>query len=225
MPDGPRADHRDVKAQVLVRLAHLDHHRPVLGDLTAAQDGPVGAFHGLDGDDGLVLHHHRLTDIDAAHRLGDLAAEGDVVQLGQCRGPPRQRTLGGQVFLDQKRGVNELNAVLLHFLGNGRKNGVGLAVLNGIKNLPQPVVLAHLLAEEIVGIDLTGHDRLVHFLVAEIGAQLFELADVKGAQLVDEGFEQKRGVALDPGRDDFIIHRAGLAGEENGELAVTGYQT
>src|SRR3989338_10179897 len=77
--DSTRTHDRHIKTQVLAGFTHLDNDRPVAGDSTAARDGPVGAFHGFDGDNRLFLNDNRLPHIHATHRLGDVPAEFDVV--------------------------------------------------------------------------------------------------------------------------------------------------
>ena len=72
----------------VLRLGDFDDGEAAfLAELARAQNAGVGAFDRLDGEHRAVLHANALADIEAAHLLGDVPAELDVLLLGGRRRP------------------------------------------------------------------------------------------------------------------------------------------
>ena len=64
--DGLRPDHRDIKAEILVRLGNFHQNRVfVAAEFTTTPDAIVGAFKSLDRENGSVTDYDGLTDIES----------------------------------------------------------------------------------------------------------------------------------------------------------------
>ena len=90
------ADHRHVEAHVLIRLGHLDDADAGPGQVPGAANHLVGAFHGLDRDDRLVLDRDRLADVEAGDRVRHAVAEVEVRALLVGRRPRAEHALARQ---------------------------------------------------------------------------------------------------------------------------------
>src|SRR6202040_2766576 len=91
--DGCAAHGWHVETHVLPRLGHFDDDEASRSaQLAGPQDGPVGALDGLDGEDGPLLDGDTLADIEPAHLLGHLPAEGDVGLFARGRRTARRNS-------------------------------------------------------------------------------------------------------------------------------------
>src|SRR5207253_9211671 len=61
--NGRHADHRHIKAHVLIRLGELDYGEAAAHELARPPNYRVSAFHGFDGDAGAIAHHDCLAEI------------------------------------------------------------------------------------------------------------------------------------------------------------------
>src|SRR5205807_1483791 len=69
--DGGVADGRNIKAHVLLRFGDFDHDEAAgRAQFAGPEDGTVGAFDGLDGENGPLLDGDTLADIEPAHLFG-----------------------------------------------------------------------------------------------------------------------------------------------------------
>ena len=157
--DRREADDRHVEAHVLVRLGHLDDARAGPGQPAGPLDHRVGPLHRLHGDHGGVLHDDRLADVEARDRVGHAVAEREVrVLLG--RRPPRgDRARRGEQRREEGGGVEQLDAVIAHDVGDRRDERVGVPRAEAHHHREQQAV-GQDAREDLDVLDLAGHHRV-----------------------------------------------------------------
>ena len=73
-----KSHHGDIEAHIVVVFSHLDDHGTAACDTAAPQDGRIGSFESLDGENDAILHDDGLADIQIANRHCDPGAECQV---------------------------------------------------------------------------------------------------------------------------------------------------
>ncbi len=107
-------------------LATLTMRTPGPARCPARRNDLVGAFHRLDGDDRLMLHRDRLPDVQRRDRVGHAVAELEILLLLAGRRPSRQHAWFREQRRDERRGVDELDAVVAQHGGHGADQTVGV---------------------------------------------------------------------------------------------------
>ena len=154
------ADDRHVEAHVLLRLGHLDDPHAGPGELPGAADHLVGPFHRLDRDHRLVLHGDRLADVERRRSRRPCGS--------RTRNPRAPRSLGarsvstpspGEQRLEERRRVQQLDALVAHHVGDRRNQRIGVARLEPGEHRQQRQI-GHDAGEDLDVLDLPGHHRL-----------------------------------------------------------------
>ena len=245
--EGEGADDWHVEAEILVRLGNFDGDGLAASEQRAAFDGFVGAFEGFDGEDGAVADHDGLSDIEAAHFLGDAEAEGDVFLNAAARFGSGEVSFGREEFIEEGGGGEEFDAVFGKGVGDGAEEGFGVAFFQLGEKEEGGEVGAEV--EEIFRRELARHDGVAGAGFFGVGDKFAELSDPEPAQVIDQsgkgrvGFILERGgtkpshtatarglgelerVASVPGDDEKRFgraQRAGLSGGERGSARVFG---
>jgi hypothetical protein len=86
----------------------------------------VGPFHRFDGDDGLMLHGNRLADVERRNGVGHAVPEREILLfiLGRCA--PGDDAATREQRLNQRRGVQQLDAVVAQHVGHRTNQAVGI---------------------------------------------------------------------------------------------------
>ena len=173
---------RDIEPEILAGLDRFDEQGLVGLEGAGAGEHGVGALVGLDGENGTFANDAPLADIEPGAFAGDLDTVIDVVLLdgktasGHAAG-------GGELVVKEGAGVEQRDADTRDFLGDGAKNGFGVAALergedaDGFKVGVKAV-------EKLPRRNLAGHDGVGGTEIFE-GAEHFpDLADENFALLV-----------------------------------------
>jgi hypothetical protein len=107
------ANGRQIEAQILMWLGHLDDTGAGSSQLARATDRGVGALDGLHGQQHAVLDHDTLPNAQLPQGLGYGPGEGDVTPLLAGGPNARQNTLLRQELRHQLRLGSQPNAFLL----------------------------------------------------------------------------------------------------------------
>lgn len=128
--DGGESDGWDVAAPVVPGASALAEG-PALGlaEFTDTLDHAVGAFDGFDGDDVAFADGDGLSDVEAEGFAEERPDEVDVG--GLCGGwlAFGHDAGGGEFARDGERGVEQLHAAAVQFLGDGGEDGMGASVV------------------------------------------------------------------------------------------------
>src|SRR3989338_3249508 len=79
--NGSGPNDRDIKTQVLIRLAHFYDHSTTLRNFASAQNCFISSLHGFDGDNGFFFDDNRLADINSTHGFGNLSSKLDISEF------------------------------------------------------------------------------------------------------------------------------------------------
>ena len=192
---GVQAHGGHVKPEVLVGLAHLDHHGAGTRQGAAPANGRVGAFDGLQGHHHLTPHHGALADVQTAQLPGRLHSQVDVGQLGRGGRTAAEGARGGQEVVQEEGGGGDGDAFGLHFVGHGPEEAVVLAGAGPADDAQGPPVGAKL-PEEAAPADTAGHDCLPDSGGLENADDFAQLAHVNPVEFGNQGGQGR--VSLPP---------------------------
>src|SRR5262245_9248761 len=81
--DSRFSDHRDVEAEVLLRLGHLDQDGFLAAERSTPADALICSFKGFYREDRAGLDNDGLPDIQAADLLGNFETEANIVDVAR----------------------------------------------------------------------------------------------------------------------------------------------
>ena len=211
------ADGRHVEAHVVALLGHLDEREAAAGVLAGAEDGPVGALDGLDGQDVLVLDGDALADVELADLLGEIPAEGDVGVLRRRGLPARQHSRFHEQLRAEVEGRGERQAVLGELVDDREQERVVAVVAApaeepGAEAAPVGREGEHLpgAVHQVGLVDLARHDEPARAVAREEADHLAELGRPAPVEAPGEPRERRVGQAAQPDDDQGQARRVGL---------------
>lgn len=179
---GAQTKTRDIETEILAGLDRFDEQGVVGLEGAGAGEHGIGAFVGLDGEHSAFADDAALADIEPSAFAGDLDAVIDVV-LFDGKTASGHAAGGGELVVKKGAGVEERDADTGDFLGDGAKNGFGVAALERGEDADgfQVGVKA---AEKLPRGNLTGHDGVGGTEIFEGAEHFSDLADENFALLV-----------------------------------------
>ena len=224
--DGRDADDRHVESHVLFRLGHLDDPHAGPGQVTGAADHFVGAFHRLDGNDGLVLDRDRLPDVERRNSVGHAVAECEVVVLLFDRGL-RSVSVPAPASSGCRNAVESSSSMPSPRITSATAE-ISASVLRAFSRVStESSVKSGTMPEKIFDVlDLPGHHRLGHaggFQNLDALAQLAERYPVKVGVRISRGrLEIGKGFFLDRHDGHVVPEAASPLQRQKGKPAVAG---
>ena len=217
--DGSEAHGRNVEAQILVRLAHLDDHGALVAELSAAHDRGIGAVDAFHGQHRLVLDHQALADIQMSEAFGQLPAEGNVVFLAPVWLATRQDPLGGEERREQNGGGFDVDAFRLQFPSNGSENRIVFFVAELVEEFDGPPVGANARVNSGL-VDRPGHCRAGDPRLLEGSDQPIELAQFEQVEFLDVVGQGSIGFALEAHGNDLQARLCGGMSKKERKLSA-----
>ena len=221
--DRGRADRRDVEAQVLSRLAHLDRHGTAVRQRAAAAQRRIGAFERLDGEHDARFHHDGLADVPRPDAFGDGQAVLDVAPLCGVGLAHRERSLGGEDRGQKQGRLDHRDALAFELLGDAAQQRVVAPLRQPGEEALRALVGGEVLHQRRLA-DTARHDGAAHAVRLKGADDDVELPDLDPGDVVDHGAELRRGLPLvrHGHHPHSLLPRR--AGEEDRKGAVAGDQ-
>ncbi|MFM1942022.1 MAG: hypothetical protein RI897_1004 [Verrucomicrobiota bacterium] len=154
------------------------------GEAAAAGEAGIRAFEAFDCEDGALFDDGELADFESADFFGDVVAELDIFLLFRGEFGAEVEAVVGHERLEPGGGLDEFDAFLPEFVGDGAEDGVGVFGFEFEEEAEGAEVGADV--EEVFGGDLSGHDTVVDVLFLEGLDHFGELADADPGDVVDE---------------------------------------
>src|SRR5580765_4839251 len=223
--DGFDADDRHIEAHILIGFRDLyDRERAAEGggiaserthDFAGSRDGCVGSFHGFHSNAGRFGDNHGLSNVVLREVAGNRSAVVDILLLfggGWTRG---EHSSFREQWFQEGGGVFEDNTFVAKDFRDGTEQGVGVARTQREQEFREtPVGLD--VREDLLVLDLSGHDGAVDAFALESFDQLGEFAE-------GEPVDRRSATVFDLGSSLFLngsdhhVETLGARGVENQE--------
>ena len=169
----------------------------------------VGSLERFYGEHGAVFHNHRLANVESRDFLGYLPPEIDIFFLAA-----RQLRAGNQAgrretILEKGGRRQKIDVRLSQFAGNRAKDRFGVALFQFGQQKERLPIGAQI--EKVFWRDLSGHDRLIHSLLAKNFEQLAQLSDPQPLDNIDMLADHRIGLAGERGGND-LFHAGFMRG-------------